>query len=164
MRKRTALALAGVTALAALTAGAATYPLAARRAHVLRSGDARGVARALPALSARVERATAAVNEIDLPKLTIVAGARAPRKTAPVASPANTPAAAPCRPEWHSLETGPSARQVRSLCPSELEGGVPPAISAPERAGGTASNGLLRLEVPHAFMNDHLVDPKAPVP
>jgi hypothetical protein len=66
-------------------------------------------------------------------------------------------APAPCSPEWLSLESGPSDRHYRELCPDEITG---KALAPPERA--KPDKPLERMITPsHPASADHLVDPRA---
>jgi hypothetical protein len=181
MHKRRALAIAFATALGALTAAAATHPAslhnAFARAHSVAASTERNIVNevrggrvetlqghAASEVDARVASVRprakpVALNEIDVPALLIRAGGDgAPVRTRPAAV-TSKKADAACSPSWRSLDSGPSDRLVRVLCPSEITGSVKPTATAPEADGVRESDVKQRLEVPHAFLGDHLVHP-----
>ncbi len=182
MRNQRALIIAIAAALGALTAGAAAHPAAVRaiaeRARVgasnvaesaisrvakerpdfLVSGDVRAVSAAGSELRLRAQRPLSPVTEIDLPHMTIRSASNR------VATATVAENQAPCPPAWRTLVSGPEGRRVRALCPSELATNAVVEPPKAEHVSAGASDEPQRLEVPHAFSNDHLIDPKAPLP
>jgi len=181
MHKRRALAIAFATALGALTAAAATHPASlhnalARAQSVAASterkilGEVRAdrvetlqghAASEVDALvrSVRPRARPVTLSEIDVPALMIRAGGGgSSARTSPPGA-MSKKADAACRPDWRPLDSGPSDRFVRTLCPSEINGSVKPTAPAQKADGSRESDVKQRLEVPHAFLGDHLVHP-----
>jgi hypothetical protein len=153
--------IAIATALGALTAGAATHLAATldgnEPAEFLVSGSLRAVSAMASELRVVAPHASPRLSEIDLPELVI----RPERRRLPSAVAQSQP---PCRHDWRPLVTGPDDRRVRPLCPSEIGSNARADATNADASTVHASNELQRLQVPHAFAGDHLIESSARLP